>query len=57
MIYPWGDSNARTQLRRLVLCPAELQGHTCIMITPYEEIDKKVSHRQYGPGPEEQDKA
>lgn len=25
--YPWGDSNARNQLRRLVLYPPELQGH------------------------------
>jgi hypothetical protein len=27
---PWSDSNARTQLRGLVLYPPELQGHTHI---------------------------
>jgi hypothetical protein len=45
--YPWGDSNARSQLRRLVLYPAELQGHAATIIDPQRPIDKRRAEQHH----------
>ena len=43
MTRPRGDSNARTQLRRLVLYPTELQGLDVIMIPSQCPVNKGLS--------------